>query len=115
LPISPLLANLLLDGLDQELEKRGHRFVRYADDCNIYVRSARAGARVLASVTRYLKRKLKLVVNAAKSAVDRPRRRTCLGFSFTGRQPNRRQVSVKALKAFKQEIRRLTQRTRGVS
>lgn len=114
-PLSPLLANLLLDGLDQELEKRGHRFARYADDCNIYVRSARAGARVLASVTRYLKRKLKLVVNAAKSAVDRPWRRTFLGFSFTGRQPNRRQVSAKALKAFKQEIRRLTQRTRGVS
>jgi RNA-directed DNA polymerase len=114
-PLSPLLANLLLDGLDREVEKRGHRFVRYADDCNIYVRSARAGARVLASVTRYLKRKLKLVVNAAKSAVDRPWRRTFLGFSFTGRQPNRRQVSVKALKAFKQEIRRLTQRTRGVS
>jgi RNA-directed DNA polymerase len=114
-PLSPLLANLLLDGLDQELEKRGHRFVRYADDCNIYVRSARAGARVLASVTRYLKRKLKLVVNAAKSAVDRPWRRTFLGFSFTGRQPNRRQVSVKALKAFKQEIRRLTHRTRGAS
>lgn len=114
-PLSPLLANLLLDGLDQALERRGHRFVRYADDCNIYVRSARAGARVLASVTRYLKRKLKLVVNAAKSAVDRPWRRTFLGFSFTGRQPNRRQVSVKALKAFKQETRRLTQRTRGVS
>lgn len=114
-PLSPLLANLLLDGLDQALEGRGHRFVRYADDCNIYVRSARAGARVLASVTRYLKRKLKLVVNAAKSAVDRPWRRTFLGFSFTGRQPNRRQVSVKALKAFKQETRRLTQRTRGVS
>jgi RNA-directed DNA polymerase len=114
-PLSPLLANLLLDGLDQELEKRGHRFVRYADDCNIYVRSARAGARVLVRVTRYLKRKLKLVVNAAKSAVDRPWRRTFLGFSFTGRQPNRRQVGVKALKAFKQEIRHLTHRTRGAS
>jgi len=112
---TPLLANLLLDELDKELEKRGHRFVRYADDCNIYVRSARAGARVLASVTRYLKRKLKLVVHAAKSAVDRPWRRTFLGFSFTARQPNRRQVSVKALKAFKREIRRLTHRTRGVS
>jgi RNA-directed DNA polymerase len=114
-PLSPLLANLLLDGLDKELEKRGHRFVRYADDSNIYLKSARAGARVLASVTRYLKRKLTLVVNAAKSAVDRPWRRTFLGFSFTARQPNRRQVSAKALKAFKQEIRRLTHRTRGVS
>jgi RNA-directed DNA polymerase len=105
----------LLDELDKELEKRGHRFVRYADDGNIYVRSVRAGVRVLASVTRYLKRKLKLVVNAAKSAVDRPWRRTFLGFSFTARQPNRRQVSAKALKAFKREIRRLTRRTRGVS
>jgi RNA-directed DNA polymerase len=114
-PLSPLRANLRLDGLDQELGKRGHRFVRYADDCNIYVRSARAGARVLARVTRSWKRKLKLVGNAAKSAVDRPWRRTCLGVSCTGRQPNRRQVRVKALKAFKQEIRRLTQRTRGVS
>jgi RNA-directed DNA polymerase len=113
--LSPLLANLLRDGLDQELEKRGHRFVRYADDSNIFVKSARAGARVLASVTRYLKRQLKLVVNAAKSAVDRPWRRTFLGFRFAGRQPNRRQVSAKALKACKQESRRLTQRRRGVS
>jgi len=71
-PLSPLLANLLLDGFDKELERRGHRFVRYADDCNIYVRSARAGGRVLASVTRYLERRLKLSVNEAKSAVDRP-------------------------------------------
>lgn len=114
-PLSPLLANLLLDELDKELEKRGHRFVRYADDGNIYVRSARAGVRVLASVTRYLKRKRKLVVNAAKSAVDRPWRRTFLGCSVTARQPNRRQVSAKALKAFKREIRRLTHRTRGVA
>lgn len=114
-PLSPLLANLLLGELDKELEKRGHCFVRYADDCNIDVRSARAGARVLASVTRYLKRQLKLVVNAAKSAVDRPWRQTFLGFSFTARQPNRRQVSTKALKAFKQALRRLTHRTRGVS
>ncbi len=114
-PLSPLLANLLLDELDKELEKRGHRFVRYADDCHIYVRSARAGVRVLAGVTRYLKRKLKLVVNEAKSGVDRPWRRTFLGFSFTARQPNRRHVSAKALKACKQEIRRLTRRTRGVS
>jgi len=84
-PLSPLLANLLLDGLDKELERRGHRFVRYADDCNIYVRSARAGKRVLASLTRYLERRLKLAVNEAKSAVDRPWRRTFLGFSFTWR------------------------------
>jgi RNA-directed DNA polymerase len=114
-PLSPLLANLLLDGLDKELERRGHRFVRYADDCNIYVKSARAGQRVLTSVTRFLARRLKLTVNAAKSAVDRPWRRTFLGFTFTGHRPNRRRVSEKALKACKQEVRRLTSRTRGVS
>ncbi len=114
-PLSPLLANLLLDDLDKELEKRGHRFVRYADDCNIYVRSARAGMRVLASVTRYLERRLKLSVNEAKSAVDRPWRRTFLGFSFTGSRPNRRTVSAKALGKFKDQVRALTQRTRGVS
>lgn len=114
-PLSPLLANLLLDGLDKELERRGHRFVRYADDCNIYVRSARAGKRVLASLTRYLERRLKLAVNEAKSAVDRPWRRTFLGFSFTWRQPNRRTVSMKALKNFQEQVRSLTKRTRGVS
>jgi RNA-directed DNA polymerase len=114
-PVSPLLANLLLDGLDKELEHRGHRFVRYADDCNVYVKSARAGQRVLASVTRFLERRLKLAVNAAKSAVDRPWRRTFLGFTFTGRRPNRRRVSEKALKACKDEVRHRTFRTRGES
>jgi RNA-directed DNA polymerase len=114
-PLSPLLANLLLDGLDKELEHRGHRFVRYADDCNIYVKSVQAGQRVLASVTRFLERRLKLRVNDAKSAVDRPWRRTFLGFTFTGHRPNRRRVSEKALRAFKQEARRLTSRTRGVA
>ena len=114
-PWSPLRANLLLDGLDKALECRGHRFVRYADDCNIYVKSVRAGQRVLARVTRFLERRLKWAVNAAKSAVDRPGRRTFLGFTCTGRRPNRRRVSDKALKACKQEVRRLTSRTRGVS
>jgi RNA-directed DNA polymerase len=112
---SPLLANLLLDGLDKELERRGHRFVRYADDGNIDVKSARAGQRVLTSVTRVLARRLQLAVHAAKSAVDRPWRRTFLGVTFTGHRPNRRRVSEKALKACKQEVRRLTFRTRGVS
>ena len=114
-PLSPLLANLLRDGLDKELERRGHRFVRDADDCHIYVKSARAGPRVLARVTRFLARRLKLAVNAAKSAVDRPWRRTFLGFTFTGHRPNRRRVSEKALKACTQEVRRLTFRTRGAS
>jgi RNA-directed DNA polymerase len=113
--LSPLVANLLLDGFDKELERRGHRFVRYADDSNIYLQSARAGQRVLASVTQFLERRLKLTVNAAKSAVDRPWRRTFLGFTFTARRPYRRQVSHKALKALKQEVRQRTCRTRGVT
>jgi len=111
--LSPLLANLLLDDLDKELEKRGHRFVRYADDGNIYVRSRRAGERVMASVARFLERKLKLKVNEAKSAVDRPANRKFLGFTFTrGRMP-RRKVSEKAVLAFKAKVRELTNRTRG--
>jgi RNA-directed DNA polymerase len=114
-PLSPLLAHLLLNELDKELERRGHRFVRYADDSNIFVKSARAGQRVLASVTRFLERRLKLAVNAAKSAVARPWQRTFLGFTFTGHRPNRRRVSAKALEACKHEVRKLTSRTRGVS
>jgi RNA-directed DNA polymerase len=112
-PLSPLLANLLLDEFDKELEKRGHRFVRYADDANIYVRSRQAGERVMASVTRFLKRKLRRTVNEAKSAVDRPWNRTFLGFTFTKRPSNRRKVSEKALKAFKAKVRAITGRTRG--
>jgi RNA-directed DNA polymerase len=114
-PLSPLLANLLLDLLDKELERRGHCFVRYADDCNVYVKSAKAGRRVLASVTRYLLRKLRLKVNESKSAVDRPWRRRFLGFTFTGRRPNRRKVSDQAILRFQEEIRQRTQRTRGVT
>src|ERR1700704_1051785 len=84
-PLSPLLSNLVLDELDQELERRGHRFVRYADDCNIYVRSERAGQRVMESISRFITQKLKLKVNEAKSAVARPQERKFLGFSFTAR------------------------------
>ena len=112
-PLSPLLANLLLDDLDRELEKRGHRFVRYADDGNIYVRSRQAGERVMASVTRFLQRRLRLQVNGAKSAVDRPWNRRFLGFTFTRTRPNRRKVSEKALKAFQGKVREVTSRTRG--
>jgi RNA-directed DNA polymerase len=112
-PLSPLLANLLLDDLDKELEKRGHRFVRYADDGNIYVRSRRAGERVMASVARFLERKLKLKVNETKSAVDRPANRKFLGFTFTRGRAPRRKVSEKALLAFKANVRELTSRTRG--
>lgn len=112
-PLSPLLANLLLDDLDKELEKRGHRFVRYADDGNIYVRSRRSGERVMASVTRFLERRLKLKVNQAKSAVDRPSNRKFLGFTFTRGRTPRRKVSGKAVLAFKAKVRELTCRTRG--
>ena len=114
-PLSPLRANLLLDGLDRELERRGHRFVRDADDGTMYVTSARAGQRVLASVTRCLARRLKRAVKAAKSGVGRPWRRTLLGCTCTGHRPHRRRVSDKALKACTQEVRRKTSRTRGVS
>ncbi|MGD0188244.1 MAG: group II intron reverse transcriptase/maturase [Roseiarcus sp.] len=81
-PLSPLLSNLVLDELDRELERRGHRFVRYADDCNIYVRSEKAGRRVMASVTRFIERRLKLQINTQKSAVDRPWRRSFLAFTL---------------------------------
>jgi RNA-directed DNA polymerase len=112
-PLSPLLSNLLLDELDRELESRGLRFVRYADDCNIYVRSERAGFRVMESVKRFISRRLKLKVNESKSAVARPATRKFLGFSFTsGREPKRR-IAPKALDRLKDRIREITQRNRG--
>lgn len=110
-PLSPLLANLLLNQLDRELEKRGHRFVRYADDCNIYVRSRRAGNRVLRNISRYLKQHLKLKVNDAKSAVGRPWERKFLGFSYSRRLNII--LSTQSIRRFKQKIREITQRTRG--
>jgi RNA-directed DNA polymerase len=114
-PLSPLLSNLVLDVLDRELTQRGHHFVRYADDCNIYVRSRRAGLRVMGSVTRFITTRLQLKVNEAKSAVARPAERKLLGFSFTaGRQPRRR-IAPQALARCKARVRRLTRRTRGVS
>lgn len=114
-PLSPLLSNIVLDELDQELEQRGLRFARYADDSNIYVRSRRAGERVMGSITRFLSQRLKLKVNQQKSAVARPWERKFLGFSFTnGRQPKRR-IAPKAVARFKERIRELTSRTRGVS
>jgi RNA-directed DNA polymerase len=112
-PLSPLLANILLDDLDKELERRGHRFVRYADDCNIYVQSQRAGERVLESVRRFLEQKLKLKVNEKKSAVDRATKRKFLGFSFFRRDGALRvRVAPQALDRFKEKLRHLTQRTR---
>jgi RNA-directed DNA polymerase len=114
-PLSPLLSNLVLDELDRELERRGHRFVRYADDSNVYVRSRRAGERVMESISDFITRKLKLKVNRDKSAVDRPSQRKFLGFSFTPGSMPKRRIAPKALKRFKERIRELTSRTRGVS
>ena len=114
-PLSPLLSNLVLDELDRELERRGHRFVRYADDCNIYVRSVRAGQRVRESLTRFITKQLKLKVNQAKSAVARPQERKFLGFSFTRSREPKRRIAPKAKVRFKQRVRELTWRTRGVS
>ena len=114
-PLSPLLSNLMLDVLDKELEKRGHRFVRYADDCNIYVRSQRAGERVLASIEKFLEKRLKLKLNTAKSAVAKPRVRKFLGFSFTAGNEPRRRIAPQALARFKAKVRELTRRTCGRS
>jgi RNA-directed DNA polymerase len=113
-PLSPLLSNLVLNDLDKELERRGHRFCRYADDCNIYVRSRRAGKRVMASVSRFLTKRLKLKVNEAKSAVARPEERKFLGFSIANDGSERR-IAPNALAKFKARIRELTRRTRGKS
>lgn len=114
-PLSPLLSNVVLDELDRELERRGHRFVRYADDSNVYVRSERAGQRVMASLTAFITRRLKLKVNGEKSAVARPVDRKFLGFSFTSEQQPRRRIAPKAIVRFKERVRELTGRTRGVS
>lgn len=109
-PMSPLLANIMLDDFDKELTRRGHKFVRYADDTNIYVKSFRAGRRVMDSITKYLEGKLRLVVNLEKSAVDRPSKRKFLGFSFyTGKQIGIR-LAPKTIERLREKIRELTQR-----
>jgi RNA-directed DNA polymerase len=114
-PLSPLLSNIVLDEFDREMERRGLRFARYADDCNIYVRSRRAGSRVMESLARFITMKLKLKVNAQKSAVARPWGRKFLGFSFTNEQAPRRRIAPKAVDRFKERVRELTRRTRGIS
>jgi RNA-directed DNA polymerase len=114
-PLSPLLSNIVLDELDQELERRGHRFVRYADDCNIYVGSRRAGQRVMESITGFITTRLKLRVNSEKSAVGRPWERKFLGFSLTSNREPRRRIAPQAVKRFKERVRELTRRTRGIS
>jgi RNA-directed DNA polymerase len=114
-PLSPLLSNILLDDLDKELERRGHAFCRYADDCNIYVASKRAGERVLASVTAFLSKRLKLTVNGAKSAVDRPWNRAFLGFSMTAHKEPRLRVAPKSVDRFKGKLKDMLRRGRGRS
>jgi RNA-directed DNA polymerase len=114
-PLSPLLSNLMLDVLDKELEKRGHRFVRYADDCNIYVRSRRAGERVMTSIEQFLAKRLKLKVNRSKSAVAKPSVRKFLGFSFSSGNDPRRRIAPQAIARFKSRVRELTRRTCGQS
>src|SRR5437764_3527058 len=112
-PLSPLLSNLVLHVLDRELERRGHRFVRYADDSNIYVRSERAGQRVMESVKRFISEKLKLKVNESKSAVAKPQERKFLGFSFTSGKELKRKIAPKAIARFEERVREITHKARG--
>ncbi|MCA9190847.1 MAG: group II intron reverse transcriptase/maturase [Planctomycetales bacterium] len=114
-PLSPLLSNVLLDELDKELERRGHRFVRYADDCNIYVRSRKAGERVLDGVERFLTTRLRLVVNRDKSAVDRPWKRKFLGYTFTQHYQPRFKVAPESVKRLKNRLREASRKARGRS
>lgn len=114
-PLSPLLSNILLDDLDKELERRGHAFCRYADDCNIYVRTRRAGERVMASIARFLTGRLRLKVNAAKSAVDRPWVRTFLGYTMTAHKQPRLRVAAKSVKRLRSKLRMTLRQGRGRS
>ena len=114
-PLSPLLSNILLDDLDKELERRGHAFCRYADDCNIYVASKRAGERVMASITTFLSKRLKLAVNGAKSAVDRPWVRSFLGFSMTAHKEPRLRVAPKSVTRFKGKLKGMLRPGRSVA
>ena len=109
-PLSPLLSNIVLDELDKELEARGHKFVRYADDCNIYVKSKRAGERTMASIRRFVEGKLRLKVNEEKSAVDRPWKRKFLGFSFTSSKEPKVRIAKESLKRMKKKVREITSR-----
>lgn len=114
-PLSPLLSNILLDDLDKELERRGHAFCRYADDCNVYVRTRQAGERVMASLTRFLNEGLRLAVNSAKSAVDRPWNRVFLGFTMTAHKTPRLRVASTSVARFKGKLQALWRRGRGCS
>lgn len=112
-PLSPLLSNILLDELDKELERRGHKFCRYADDCNIYVRSRSAGERVMKSLTSFLERRLRLQVNAGKSAVARPWERKFLGYSLTWHREARLKVAASSVQRLKEKLREIFRRGRG--
>jgi len=112
-PLSPLLSNVILDLLDKELEKRGHKFVRYADDCNIYVRSERAGKRVLASIAKYILKKLKLKINQEKTAVDKVNRRKFLGFSFTSGKETKIRIASESIQRLNTKVRKITRRRCG--
>lgn len=112
-PLSPLLSNILLDELDKELERRGHKFCRYADDCNVYVQSRSAGERVLKSLTTFLDRRLRLQVNAEKSAVARPWERKFLGYSFTRHREARLKVATTSVQRLKEKVREIFRRGRG--
>lgn len=114
-PLSPLLSNIMLDDLDKELERRGHKFCRYADDCNIYVTSEKAGRRVLDSITTFIEKKLQLTVNRDKSAVSVPWRRKFLGFSFTSRKQTQIRVHEKSRKSLRDKIKRLCRMGRGMN
>jgi RNA-directed DNA polymerase len=114
-PLSPLLANILLDSLDKELERREHKYVRYADDCNIYLRSERAGERVLESISGYISQRLKLRINRGKSGVGKPSQRKILGFSFTGEKEPRIRLAAKAIKRIKAKVEEITSRSRAIT
>lgn len=114
-PLSPLLSNIVLDELDKELEKRGHSFVRYADDCNIYVKTPKAGNRVMKSVTSFIEGKLKLKVNTSKSAVGRPWKRKFLGFSFTAHKEPKVRIAKTSMNRMKDKIRDITSRSKPYS
>lgn len=115
-PLSPLLANILLDDLDKEIERRGHKFCRYADDCNIYIKSERAGQRVMQSIANFLEKKLKLKVNEEKSAVDRPTRRKFLGFTlYTTKQGYDIRIHPKSIKRLKNKVKEITSRSYSIS
>jgi RNA-directed DNA polymerase len=112
-PLSPLLSNILLDSFDKELERRGHRFCRYADDANVYVRSQRAGERVMASLTHFLEEKLRLKVNRGKSAVDRPWKRKFLGYTVTNQRAPRLKPALQSIQRAKARLRQITHQGRG--